>query len=179
MKIEIKSWITGGVLLAVETDNWKLAVEAAVKAKTSLRGADLSGAVLRDAVLRGADLRGADLSGADLRGAVLRDAVLRDDKYKVPDLHTKMLAAIDAGGTLDMSTWHTCETTHCRAGWAITLAGDAGRDLEDRCGSALAGAIISLSSCPWMDRVPDFYASDDDALADIKACAEREKMEAQ
>ncbi len=138
-----------------------------------LRGADLSGAVLSDAVLRGADLHGADLHGAVLRRAVLRGA----DYYKVPDLHTKMLAAIEAGG-LEMGSWHTCETTHCRAGWAITLAGNVGKYMESQLGPAAAGAFITLASCPWMEKVPNFYASNETALADIKKCAEREQQEA-
>jgi hypothetical protein len=46
MKFEIKSWLTGGVLFSIETDSWKLAVEAAVKSGATLYGADLSGADL-------------------------------------------------------------------------------------------------------------------------------------
>lgn len=57
--------------------------------------------------LRGAFLRDANLSFADLRGGV----------PVVENVHAKILAAIEAGGTLDMWTWHTCATTHCRAGW--------------------------------------------------------------
>ncbi len=109
MKFEIKSRWDGKILFSIATKSWKLAVEAAVKAKADLRGADLRGAYLRgadlrdanlggadlrgadlrdanlggadlgDADLRGADLRGADLGGAYLRGADLRDAYLRDD----------------------------------------------------------------------------------------------------
>ena len=65
MKIQVKSWITGGVLFAIDADSWNLAVEAAVKSGAYLRGADL----------RGAALSGADLSGADLRGADRWDSV--------------------------------------------------------------------------------------------------------
>ena len=67
-----------------------------------------------------------------------------------------------------MSNWHTCETTHCRAGWAIHLAGKAGADLEERVGPAAAGAMIYHAST---GRVPDFYANDVKALADITECA--------
>ena len=167
MKIEIKSWITGGILFAVETDNWKLAVEAAVKSRADLTGADLTGADLTGAVLTGAVLTGADLTGAVLTGVPV-----------VPNLHQSILAAIEHGGKLDMSTWHTCETTHCRAGWAVTLAGGAGKALEGKIGPAAAGALITLASCPWMKRVPNFYASNEAAMADIKACAEREAQNA-
>ena len=134
---------------------------------------------LRDANLSGANLIGADLSGADLSGANLRGAVLSGSEHlRVPQLHQKILAAIDAGGSLEMGDWHTCETTHCRAGWAIHLAGNIGRYLESLHGPAMAGALITQASCPWMEKVPDFYASNEDALADIRACAEREIAEA-
>ena len=77
MKFEIKSRWSGSVIFSVETDSWRLAVEAAVRAKADLRGADLRGADLRGASLRGADLREADLRGASLRGDDLREADLR------------------------------------------------------------------------------------------------------
>jgi hypothetical protein len=48
----------------------------AIKAKTNLRGANLSSADLRSAYLSGADLRSANLSGADLRSANLSGAYL-------------------------------------------------------------------------------------------------------
>ncbi len=100
----------------------------------------------------------------------------------VLNLHQEMLKAIEASvnpeGGLNMGNWHTCETTHCRAGWAITLAGAAGKALEFGIGPAAAGALITLASCPWMEKVPNFYGSNEVALADIKACAEREIAEA-
>ena len=59
MLIEIKHRTTGSVLFSRECGSLKLAVEAAVKIRAYLRGADL----------RGVNLRGADLDGADLEGA--------------------------------------------------------------------------------------------------------------
>ena len=147
MLYEIKSWRDGRVITTKESDSLKGAVELLV----------------RD---------GANLSGADLRGANLRGAAF----LAVPQLHQKMLSAIQSGGVLEMGNWHTCETTHCRAGWAVHLAGPVGYFLEAQVGSAAAGALITHASCPWMERVPDFYASNEDALADIRACAEREKQ---
>ena len=42
-----------------------------------------------------------------------------------------------------MGSWHACETTHCRAGWAIHLAGKAGYDLEKKTRDpAIAGRMI-------------------------------------
>ncbi len=87
----------------------------------------------------------------------------------VDRLDAKILAAVESGaGSLDMSKWHTCETTHCRAGWAVTLAGRAGLDLERKIGSSAAGALIYAAST---GRVPDFHCSDEEALADIVAGA--------
>ena len=111
------------------------------------------------AALTGADLRGADLSRAVLSGVPI-----------VPHIDAAILAAIEAGGTLDMGDWHTCETTHCRAGWAITLAGEAGAKLETQFGPAAAGALIYAASRPGK-LIPDFCATDEDALADLRACA--------
>src|ERR1051326_7596040 len=152
----------------------------AVLTDAVLAGADLTGAVLMRAILTGADLTGAVLAGADLTGAVLADAVLTDAVLTgavladaaipvVPDIDATIYAAItDGKGELQMGAWHTCETTHCRAGWAITLAGEAGRKLEKRYGPAAAGALIYAKSRPGVP-IPNFYAGDEAALADIKA----------
>ncbi len=88
----------------------------------------------------------------------------------VPEIDSAILAALESGGRLEMYSYHQCETTHCRAGWAVTLAGDAGKALEMECGSWLAGALIYQASRPGQ-RIPDFYAKDQDALADIRECA--------
>jgi hypothetical protein len=137
-----------------------------------LRDADLGGADLRDADLNGAYLGGAYLGGVDLRGVDLRRVDLRGaDLLKIKNIDAAILAAIDApGNELRMSSWHTCGTTHCRAGWAIHLAGDAGYKLEKVVGSAAAGALIYAASRPDKP-VPDFIASDAVALADLRACA--------
>ncbi len=82
MKFEIKSRWTATILFAVETETFRLAVEAGVKSGTNLYGADL-----RDADLRGADLRGAGLYGTNLYGANLRDANLRDAGLYGADLY--------------------------------------------------------------------------------------------
>jgi hypothetical protein len=145
--------------------------------RANLRGADLSEAYLRGANLRGAylrraNLRGAYLSEANLRRADLSEANLRraylPTSIKVKNLDARILEILESGeGQIDMSSWHTCETTHCRAGWAIMLAGEAGRVLEDIYGPSAAGAIIYASSYPDLP-IPDFVASDEDALADMR-----------
>jgi uncharacterized protein YjbI with pentapeptide repeats len=148
-----------------------------------LRGSDLRGAVLIGAVLRGADLRGADLRGAALRGAVLRGAVLigadlrgsdlsgSDWLPKIENIHVAVLAAASNPGALDMNQWHKCGTTHCRAGWVVTLAGDGGRVLEGVYGTAAAAALIYQASDPTLECIPDFYCSNEDAMADMARLA--------
>jgi uncharacterized protein YjbI with pentapeptide repeats len=146
-----------------------------------LYGADLSGANLTGADLADTELIGANLSGADLFEANLADvdlsgvnligADIQRDIPIIPNIDAAILAAIEApGNALDMSKWHTCETTHCRAGWAITLAGEAGKALEEELSPVTAGALIYAASRPGK-RIPDFYATNEDALADLRACA--------
>jgi len=81
MHFQIKSLLTGDVIFHGEFSSLRLCVEAAVKSRASLYGAnlyraDLSGADLYRADLSGASLYGANLSGADLYGADLSGAYL-------------------------------------------------------------------------------------------------------
>ena len=141
--------------------------------EADLSEADLSEANLTWANLSGAHLSRANLSGADPSEADLSEADLSEAEksvLKIENIDAKILASIKGGGTLDMSVWHTCKTTHCRAGWAITLAGAAGRKLERAYGSNVAGAIIYAKSRPCMS-IPDFFATNEDALADIRESA--------
>ena len=75
MLFEIKSRFTGAVLFSLETSSFKLCVEAAVKSRADLYGANLSGANLSGANLSGADLSRAEnaelvMSGTDRKSAV-------------------------------------------------------------------------------------------------------------
>ena len=73
-----------------------------------------------------------------------------------------------------METWHTCEKKHCRAGWVVALAGDAGRHLESRFDTLLAAMKIYDASDPNFKINPcRFFDSNEDALADMKALAEK------
>ncbi len=173
------------------------ALKLAIQSRADLTDADLRGAVLTGAVLTGADLRGADLTGADLRGAVLTGADLTDADLRgavltgadlrgavltgadlhagipvVPNIDRAIWEAVssDPVTRFDMRDWHLCETTHCRAGWAVHLAGAAGKCLEGQIGSGAAGSLIYAASRPDKP-IPDFYAGTAEALADIKACA--------
>lgn len=93
----------------------------------------------------------------------------------VENLDARILDAIAGGGVLDMSQWHgdggdggACGTTHCRAGWAIHLAGAAGAELERRVDSEAAGRMIYLAST---GRAPYFFGSNERALEDVTRCA--------
>ena len=139
----------------------------------NLRGADLSGADLRGADLsranlRGADLRGAVLSGASLSGANLTGATLPEGVPAVPDLVVRLVEAVGPSGEhLNMRTWHhPCGTAHCLAGWTVTLSGEAGAALESRFDTNAAAALIWSASTD--QPVPDWFASNEDALADLK-----------
>ena len=174
---QIKSRFTGAVLFEGEFQSLKLCVIAAMKLGADLRYADLTNANLGSADLGGADLRGANLGsaylgGADLRGANLRGAKGIPPVPKIENLDGKILDAIEAGGELDMKSWHGpedhwCGTTHCRAGWAIHEAGKAGKKLQDAVGPEAAGALIYHAAYPDLP-TPDFHASDKAALDDIR-----------
>jgi hypothetical protein len=77
-------------------------------------------------------------------------------------------------GDLDMGHWHGpkgfCGTTHCRAGWAVHLAGEFGRALEWSLGSSAAGALLYARAYPDLP-IPNFTASNKEALQDIEARA--------
>lgn len=136
----------------------------------NLMGANLVNADFTYANLTQADLSLANLTGANLTGANLTGAVGLPDVPVVADIDAKILAAIEAGGELYMKNWHSCATTHCRAGWAITIAGEAGLELERKTSPYLAGRLIyeaSRSGVPC----PDFFATDEEAMADLRRCA--------
>ena len=70
-----------------------------------------------------------------------------------------------------MSSWHTCDTTHCRAGWVVHLAGAAGYELERFHDTPLAAQLIYRESGFKINPVR-FYDNNEDALADMKRLAE-------
>lgn len=97
-------------------------------------------------------------------------------EFKVPviaDIHKIIYSAVSQPKALDMSNWHTCETMHCRAGWVVTLAGEAGRELEKNTSTLFAAQQIYKASGYEISPVR-FFDSDEDALADMKRLAERE-----
>lgn len=93
----------------------------------------------------------------------------------IENIHQKILAAInDNGNQLNMSDWHTCNTTHCRGGWVNFLAGEAGKRLEEKTSTSFAAMHIYYKSSPIKVSPTEFYKSDEVAMADIVRCAEEE-----
>jgi len=156
-------------------------------ADANLAGANLAGANLADAYLADAYLADArhvpqGVTATDPPEPYRRPSTPADyasiaERYRqrhpevpvVPNLDRQILDRIErSGSSLDMADWHTCETTHCRAGWAIALAGEDGRRLEAERGPFYAGAAIYRAST---GRVPHFFASNSEALEDLRARA--------
>jgi len=73
-----------------------------------------------------------------------------------------------------MNNWHTCETTHCRAGWVTHLAGPEGKALEQLTTTHFAAMQIYKESSPIRVSPVRFYESNEVALADMKRCADEE-----
>ena len=154
-----------------------------ISSRADLAGANLAGADLADADL--ADARNMDPAAAAagstapkqpyVRKGLTRQehAALYRERHPevpvVPNLDQRILEALEHGGKLDMTNWHTCDTTHCRAGWAIHLAGEKGYELEKKLGHpAAAGRMIYRAST---GRSPHFFATDERALEDLRRCA--------
>ena len=88
----------------------------------------------------------------------------------IEDIHRKVLEAASQPGCFDMGGWH-CETTHCRGGWVVTLAGDARRALEQQT-STLFAAMQIYKASGYEISPCRFYDSNDVAMADMKRLAE-------
>jgi len=73
-----------------------------------------------------------------------------------------------------MNRWHTCETTHCRAGWVVHLAGEEGKKLEEKTSTAFAAMMIYKESSNIPVSPVRFYDNKENAMQDIKRCAEME-----
>ncbi len=74
-----------------------------------------------------------------------------------------------------MRDWHSCENTHCRAGWVVTLAGEAGRALENFYNTELAAMLIYDASSSIPVHPARFYDNHATALADMKRLADEEE----
>ena len=95
------------------------------------------------------------------------------------NIHQQVLAAASAPGGLDMARWHTCDTTHCRAGWVEYLAGEAGIMLAWHTTTLFAAMQIYHASSPSINVAPGrFFSNKADAMADMRRCAAEEIAQA-
>jgi hypothetical protein len=84
------------------------------------------------------------------------------------------MEATSKDGALNMGEWHTCDTTHCRAGWVVFMAGQEGLELEKKTSTAFAAMQIYKASSPIKVSPVRFYEDNKTAMADIVRCAEEE-----
>ena len=89
----------------------------------------------------------------------------------IPNIHKTIYAAATEPGALNMGSWHKCDTTHCRAGWAVHLAGKEGYALEAETSTLFAAMQIYKASGSPISPVR-FFETDEVALADMKRLAE-------
>lgn len=93
----------------------------------------------------------------------------------IKNIHRKIYEKVSQPNALNMNVWHTCDTTHCRAGWVIHLAGEKGYALEQQTGSVFAAMQIYHKSCPDIPVSPvRFFETNEQALEDMRKCAEKE-----
>ena len=84
------------------------------------------------------------------------------DDLIVDNIDATILKQIEAGTCdFDMSSWASC-----RGGQAIRLA-PKGEDLAEAIGRQFAAAMIYAASRPGVP-LPDFYATDEEAIADMQ-----------
>jgi len=75
-----------------------------------------------------------------------------------------------------MDDWHTCETTHCRAGWVVALAGKEGKELELKTSTLFTAMAIYRASSDIGVSPSMFFVSNEEALEDMKWCAKEEAV---
>jgi len=130
MRFEIKHRLTGSVLFSIETDSWKLAVEAAVRSRANLSEANLSLANLSGANLLRANLSLANLSLANLSLANLSEADL-------------------SGANLLRANLSEADLSLANLSWAnLSLANLSEADLSE---ADLSGANLSLANLSEAD----------------------------
>jgi hypothetical protein len=95
---------------------------------------------------------------------------------EIANIHQSVLGAVSKEGALNMGDWHTCDTTHCRAGWVVFLAGEAGKALEEKTNTPFAAMQIYKKSSPIKVSPTRFYDTNEVAMADIVRCANEEKQ---
>lgn len=102
------------------------------------------------------------VEAANLSGADLSEAVTPFEG----DIRATINERVNQEGcALEMQSWHTCNTTHCIAGWAVIIH-PQGLELEEKYGTSAAAALIFNASA--VNPIPNFYASNEDAMAWLK-----------
>jgi hypothetical protein len=162
MKYEILNRYSNAVMLTAEIDCDESTPES-IKMRKAVEWAIKNNESLAKAYLHGADLRDADLG--------INIPVIPNN------IHQKVYEAASKPNALKMNRWHSCDTTHCRAGWVVTLAGEDGKALEEKLGTSAAAALIYFKSDPTLEKTPNFYCDNAEALADMKALAEKEAQQ--
>jgi len=94
----------------------------------------------------------------------------------IENIHQTILEAVSEEGALNMSEWHICDTTHCRAGQVVHLAGEEGKALENETSTSHAAMMIYHASSDIPVSPVRFYESNEVAMEDIKRCAEAESQ---
>jgi hypothetical protein len=135
-RFEVRNRYTNAVQFTAEI---VCAPDAAMSVKMGLA---VKWGIKNEADLRGADLRGANLRGVNLREAKIDGFAIATPEEAAPRIKAVAQAALKTPDALNMVEWHTCETTHCIAGWAVHLAGVEGKALEEKFGTANAGMIL-------------------------------------
>lgn len=140
-------------------------------ADSNLKEADFTLANLENTNFDGANIRNVKFTGARLKGADLPKIAVVENLFST--IHDKICKG---EGRLDMDYWHSCETVHCIAGWAVHLAGVAGRVAEELLSTQVAAALIINQSCPYLDGVvPNFHVNNTEGWAFVERCAKTER----
>ena len=124
-------------------------------------------ASLSDANLSDANLARANLAYANLAGAtnlpIASDASAR--------LLAVAQAALASDNALEMSQWHTCDTTHCISGWAQHLGGSIAELLYQQMGADVAGLMLL-----GVEAHSYFYASNEKARAFLQSVVDNAEV---
>ena len=83
----------------------------------------------------------------------------------IENIHQKVFEAVQEPGALEMGDWHICDTTHCRAGWVVHLAGKAGYKLQEQSSCEFAAMMIYKESSPIRVSPVEFYKDNKSARA--------------
>jgi len=97
----------------------------------------------------------------------------------VPNIHQKVLEMVTVENAFDMGGWcqasgHACGMTYCRGGAAVLAAGEPGKKLVALTSWEFAAMMIYKASSPITVSPVRFYESNEQAMADIRRCADEE-----